>query len=153
MTRTKLILSAAALALLAPALALAQHGREARDPQARLERYCAKTPDAGRTDRRADRMAQRLTLTDAQKAAFKDLADTRAKARADARTSVCAGKPDLKTMPGRLTFMQTRLEARLAALKAEMPKVQAFYATLNADQKAKMDAARGGGERGERGEE
>jgi hypothetical protein len=97
--------------------------------------------------RRADRLAERLNLNDAQKAALKDLEDTRAKLRDDHKTALCAAKPDLSTFEARLNFRQTMMENRLADMKATNPKLLAFYNSLNDYQKGEFDAmrARGGG--------
>src|SRR5215467_2809387 len=45
-----------------------------------------------------DRLAKRLKLTDAQKAALKDLTDVSASADGSAKKSLCVDKPDLSTM-------------------------------------------------------
>jgi hypothetical protein len=52
------------------------------------------------------RLAKRLSLTDPQKAALKDLSDASASAEASARASLCADKMDLSTTPGRMAFAQ-----------------------------------------------
>lgn len=113
-------------------------------PGNRIERFCS-TDGAKRVadweERSLDRMDSRLKLTDAQKTAFKDLQDTRAKARTDAKSALCANKPDLTTFSGRLTFRQSMAEQHLATLKATSPKLLAFYNSLDADQKAKFDKA------------
>src|SRR6516162_9414699 len=80
-----------------------------------------------------DRLAKRLSLTDAQKAALKDLND------ASARKSLCADKPDLSTTPGRMAFAERMAETRLAGLKAAEPKLKAFYDSLDAKQKKAFD--------------
>lgn len=113
--------------------------------ESRIDRLCSQESrdDASeREQRRIDRAAERFKLTDAQKAAFKDLQDTRLKARNDYKTAVCANKPDLSTLEGRLAFRQAVLEQRLAQLKATTPKMLAFYNSLDADQKAQFDESR-----------
>ena len=87
----------------------------------------------------ADRLARRLNLTDAQKAALKDLTDGSASADASAKRSLCADKPDLSTTPGRMAFAKKMAETRLAGLKEVEPKLQAFYDTLDAKQKKAFD--------------
>jgi hypothetical protein len=82
-----------------------------------------------------DRLARRLSLTDPQKAALKDLTDASTSAGAAAKTSLCADKPDLATAPGRLAFAEKTADSRLAGLKAVEPKLQAFYDSLDAKQK------------------
>jgi len=130
-----------AAAVLSPAIAAAEEGH--RDHGAWIEHLCAQTNENGqKTDwaqRRADRIAERLKLTEAQKAAFKDLQDVRIKLRADRKAALCANKPDLSSFEKRLAFRQTILENRLAALKAESPKLLAFYNSLDEKQKVAFD--------------
>jgi len=124
----------------ASSLAMAQDANN--DRATRIERICSDSKAADASAREAhvtDRATERLKLTDAQKAAFKDLQDARAKARADFKTALCANKPNLSNLEGKLAFRQTVLEQRLAELKATSPKLLAFYNSLDADQKAKFD--------------
>jgi len=86
-----------------------------------------------------DRLAKRLSLTDAQKAALKDLNDASASADASAKKSLCADKPDLSTTPGRMAFAERMAETRLAGLKAAEPKLKAFYDSLDPKQKKAFD--------------
>jgi hypothetical protein len=106
---------------------------------------------AERLQRHADRLAEKLQLTDAQRATFKDLQDTRAKLRADRRTSICASKPDLTTFEARLAYRQTMAEARIADMKAVQPKLVAFYNSLDDQQKAKFEQMRQHGRHHDRG--
>jgi len=111
-----------------------------------IERMCstdaAAPQSAERMQRHADRLAEKLRLTDAQKATFKDLQDTRAKLRADRRTSICASKPDLTTFEARLNFRQTMAESRIADMKTIQPKIIAFYNSLDDQQKAQFEQMR-----------
>jgi hypothetical protein len=107
--------------------------------KAYLERLCSEQGEPAYQGKFAERLAEYLNLTDAQKAAFKDVQDTRAKSRSDWKASICASEPDLSSLEGRLAFRESRLEARLAAVKAEDPKLLAFYNTLDEGQKAKFD--------------
>jgi Spy/CpxP family protein refolding chaperone len=111
------------------------------------DRICAAATEHGHHHRMAERLAEHLKLTDAQKAAYKEFVDARTKAVDDAKTTLCATKPDLSTFESRLTFHQNMLEARLAALKEENPKLLAFYKSLDADQKEKFDQFRSGRDR------
>ena len=86
-----------------------------------------------------DRLAKRLALTDAQKAALKDVADASASASASAKTALCTDKPDLSTSTGRLAFSEKMTQARLDGLKAIEPKLQAFYDGLDDKQKKAFD--------------
>ena len=93
-----------------------------------------------------DRLASRLNLTNPQKAALKDLADASASADASAKKSLCADKPDFSTTPGRMAFAEKMAETRLAGLRAVEPKLQAFYDSLDPEQKKAFDTgARIGG--------
>ena len=87
-------------------------------------------------------LAEHLKLNDAQKASFKEFQDARTKAVETATTRLCATKPDLSTFEGRLGFHQAFLEDRLEAVKAENPKLIAFYNSLDAEQKTKFDKFR-----------
>ena len=86
-----------------------------------------------------ERLASRLSLTDVQKSALKDMTDAFASANASAKKSLCTDKPDLSTTPGRMAFAEKKAEIRLAGLKAIEPKLQAFYDTLDARQKRAFD--------------
>jgi len=115
--------------------------------QAWIDRMCsgdAKGDKRGAfMEKRAERVATILQLNDTQKAAYKDLQDARAKERADFRTSLCANKPDLSSFQNRLAFREKIAQRRLDALKAETPKILAFYNSLDDKQKAAFDAMRG----------
>jgi len=108
-----------------------------------FERVCAPHPDRAAHDANfAEFLARRLKLDEAQKASFKDFQDARTKAVETATTRLCATKPDLSSFEGRLGFHQTFLEDRLEAVKAENPKLVAFYRSLDAGQKSKFDKFR-----------
>jgi hypothetical protein len=106
-----------------------------------LDRMCASEAPAD-NQRGMDRLANRLKLTDAQKASLKELNDTSVKSLGESRTALCADKPNLSTTPGRMAFAQKMLEARLASMKAAQPKLQAFYDSLDDKQKAAFDNGR-----------
>lgn len=107
-----------------------------------IDRVCATTPDPSRAERRREKLAERLHLTDAQKDLFKAYQDARAAARKSTIDSICANKPDLKSLEGRLTFRERMLEGRLNAAKATDPKLLAFYNALDNGQKALFDDLR-----------
>ena len=90
----------------------------------------------------ANLLRRNLGLNDAQKAAFKEFHDARKKSLEDAKAALCTNKPDLTTFEARLVFGQTLLEGDLTALKAENPKLIAFYNSLDDRQKAKFDRFR-----------
>jgi len=110
--------------------------------RAPFERLCAERGGPSHHAELAGRLAEYLDLNDAQKAAFKEFHDARKKSLEDAKTALCANKPDLSSFEARLVFGQTFLEARLTALKAENPKLIAFYNSLDAKQKEKFDRFR-----------
>jgi len=106
------------------------------------DRICAAPTEHRHHHELAARLARHLNLTDAQKAAYKEFVDARTKAVDDVKATLCASKPDLSTFETRLTFHQSMLEARVAALKEENPKLLAFYKSLDANQKDKFDRFR-----------
>ena len=102
-----------------------------------MERLCA--PEGSPNGERIiDMIAGRLRVTDAQKPALTALQESIAKAFSDART-LCAEKPDLSTPSAKLTGTEKRLEAVLSGLRTVHPKLDAFYATLDDTQKAKLN--------------
>jgi hypothetical protein len=132
-----LMVATAALAV-AAGPAAAQDGSR----HAPFERLCAERGGPSHHPEMADRLADYLNLTDAQKAAFKEFHEARKKSIEDSKAALCANKPDLSSFEARLMFGQSFLEARLAALKAENPKLIAFYNSLDAHQKEKFDRFR-----------
>ena len=86
-----------------------------------------------------DRLVKRLNLTDAQKAALKDLEDASSASAASTKTALCGAKPDFTTAPGRLAFTEKVTQAQLDGMKAIEPKLQAFYASLDDKQKHAFD--------------
>jgi Spy/CpxP family protein refolding chaperone len=133
-----LIVATAAFAATLGQAAVAQDG-PSRSP---YERLCAERGGPTHHPEMAGRLAEHLDLTDAQKAAFKEFHEARKKSLEDSKAALCANKPDLSSFEARLTFSQAFLEARLAALKAENPKLIAFYNSLDAKQKEKFDRFR-----------
>jgi len=127
-----------ASAILAAGFGPAQAAKDG-DRGSVYERICATPTEHVHHHKLAERLAKHLNLTDAQKAAYKEFVDARTKAVDDQKTTLCASKPDLTTFESRITFHQSMLEARLAALKEENPKLLAFYKSLDAGQKEKFD--------------
>jgi hypothetical protein len=141
----KLSISALGVAVAAftPALGPAQAAEGGGKPRSEVERVCAPHPDQAEHEGKfADRLAEHLHLSDAQKASFKEFQEARAKAVETATTRLCAKKPDVSTFEGRLAFHQAFLEDRLESVKAENPKLIAFYNSLDAEQKMKFDKLR-----------
>jgi len=133
---TALIVAAAAFAATTGRAAAAHDGR------APFERVCEDRGGPSHHPELADRLAQHLDLNDAQKAAFKEFHEARRRSIEDAKATLCANKPDLSSFEARLNFGQAFVEARLTALKAENPKLIAFYNSLDAGQKEKFDRFR-----------
>ncbi len=132
-----------AIAAFTPILGPAQAEEGERGSRSEIERVCAPHPDQAEHEARfTEKLAEHLRLSDAQKAAYKDFQDARAKALETATSRLCAKKPDVATFEGRLTFHQAFLEDRLEAVKAENPKLIAFYNSLDAEQKIKFDKFR-----------
>jgi hypothetical protein len=131
-----LIIAAAAFAATTGPAAAGHGGR------APFERVCEERGGPSHHPELADRLAEHLDLTDTQKAAFKEFHEARRKSIEDAKAALCANKPDLSSFEGRLNFSQAFLETRLTALKAENPKLIAFYNSLDTSQKAKFDRFR-----------
>ena len=142
----KSIIPALVVAVAAGALALgstqaAERGGSGASGE--FERVCAPHPDrAAHEIKFAEFLAKHLNLNEAQKASFKEFQDARTTAVETATTRLCATKPDLTSFEGRLGFHQSFLEDRLEAVKAENPKLIAFYKSLDAEQKAKFDKFR-----------
>ncbi len=102
-----------------------------------LERFCA-ADLSWVTQRMADGVTARLNLTDAQKPALNDLRATALRVGGEAK-KLCAEKRDMTTVPGRLAAAQQGLAIANAAMGEMKPKIEAFYATLNDEQKKQMD--------------
>jgi hypothetical protein len=129
----------ACLALLSPMA----HAQTAPGGEAGyIARFCADHGDTARHAKFVEWLVGRLALTDAQKVSFNDFEDARAKSLFDSKASLCTSTPDLSSFEARLIFGQNFLEARLNALKAENPKLIAFYKSLDDRQKKIFDEIR-----------
>lgn len=101
---------------------------------------------AERADHMLVRIEHRVKPTDDQKAAFDEF-KTAARSAAEKLRDGCpkkpenagAGEPPKVTAIERLAQTQAGLEASLDALKVFRPAAEKFYASLNDDQKAKLD--------------
>jgi hypothetical protein len=112
-------------------------GPFARGPAARFQHFCA--TDVGYVAGRvANRLSERLKLTDPQKASLKELQDTFVKAAADAKQA-CTEAPDMATIVGRMAFAEKRTEAMLNLMKTVQPKLEVFYASLDDTQRATIN--------------
>jgi len=94
---------------------------------------------AGLAEWRIDEIERAVKPTDAQQAALKELRTASTKA-AESLAAACPSDWP-KTASERLSFMEKRTEAMLAAVKAVRPAFDAFYQTLDETQKSRLDAA------------
>jgi hypothetical protein len=94
---------------------------------------------AGLAEWRLQRIEQVVKPTEAQKTALNDLRTASTKA-AETIAAACP-KEFPASAPARLELMEKRMEAMLAAVKTVRPAFDAFYNTLNDEQKAKLNAA------------
>jgi LTXXQ motif family protein len=104
-----------------------------------FERLCAKENNEARHRKIGERLIAHLKLTAAQQAAYNDFQEARLKSVDGAKSKLCAKEPDLSSFEERLNFSQSFMEARLEAMRAENPKLIAFYNSLDDKQKRKFD--------------
>ena len=109
-----------------------------------FERLCSKQNNESHHRQIGERLIAHLKLTPAQQAAYSDFQEARLKSVNDAKEKLCAKEPDLSSFEERLNFSQSFMEARLEAMRAENPKLIAFYNTLDDKQKRKFDDFRAG---------
>jgi hypothetical protein len=94
---------------------------------------------AGFAEWEVGRIERVVKLDDTQHKALEDLRSASTKA---AETIAGACPRDIPaTVSGRLASMEARMEAMLQAIKTVRPAYDAFYATLNDEQKSKVDAS------------
>ena len=127
----KLNVSVLIVASAAFAATLGQAAARRGPRRAPFERLCAERGGPTHHPEMADRLAEYLDLTDAQKAAFKEFHEARKKSLEDSKAALCASKPDLSSFegPSRLQPVLS-LKCGSTALKAENPKLIAFYNSL-----------------------
>jgi len=139
MNRLNMVMAAGAITLTAAATAFAEGAPPGGSGGYRsIARLCA-IDQQWTTERMGERLARRLNLTDPQKPALKALQDAIAKAKGDAKASLCGSPPDLASLPARLAFAQKRLQARLDGMRAVQPKLEAFYAALTSEQQTELN--------------
>ncbi len=85
-----------------------------------------------------DRLEEALKLTDAQRAKFDEFKTASEKATETVRAA-CPFETSSTTI-GHMQAMEKRLDAMSVAVKTIRPSLEAFYATLNDEQKAKLDS-------------
>ena len=98
---------------------------------------------AGFAEWHISRIEEAIKPTDAQKAKFDEFKAASNKA-AEIMRAACPTSIPL-TMTGRMEAMEKRTEAMLQSIKTLRPALDAFYATLSDEQKARLD--RGAGHR------
>jgi hypothetical protein len=94
---------------------------------------------AGMAEWRINRIEAAIKPNDAQKSALGELRAASTKAAASIAAACAAEVP--KSSTERLALMEKRMEALLQAIKTVRPSFDTFYNTLEADQKARLDAA------------
>jgi hypothetical protein len=92
---------------------------------------------------RTDRLAEQIKLTDAQRAKFDEFKAASIKSAEVMRDACLAEVP--QTIVGRTEAMEKRMDTMLQAVKSMRPALEAFYATLNDEQKARLDSNSGRG--------
>jgi hypothetical protein len=106
----------------------------------RIDLMCSPAA-AGFVGWRIDRLEQSLKTTEAQREKFNELKVASNKA-AEAMRVACPTTTSA-TAPGRMGAMEKRLDAMLQAVKTIRPPLEAFYATLSDEQKARLDGLPG----------
>jgi hypothetical protein len=98
---------------------------------------------SGFVEWRADRIAELVKPTDAQRAKFDEFKAASIKSAEIMRDACQSDVP--ATIVGRTEAMEKRMEAMLQAVRAVRPALEAFYATLGDEQKARLDSTVGRG--------
>jgi hypothetical protein len=98
---------------------------------------------AGFAEWRIDRFERAIKPTDAQKPKLDELKAAATKAAETVRAACPTEYP--RTMVDRMATMEKRLDAMLQAVKIMRPAMEAFYATLTDEQKARFDDSTGRG--------
>jgi hypothetical protein len=86
----------------------------------------------------ADRIAELVKPTDAQRARFDEFKAASIKSAEIMRDACQTDVP--ATIVGRTEAVEKRMETMLQAVRAARPALEAFYATLSDEQKARLDA-------------
>ncbi len=87
---------------------------------------------------RADRLAELIKPTDAQRPKFDEFKAASIKAADVMRDACQADVPD--TIIGRTEAMEKRMDTMLQAVRTVRPALEALYATLSDEQKARLDS-------------
>jgi hypothetical protein len=92
---------------------------------------------------RTDRIAELVKPTDAQRASFDEFKVASIKSAETMREACQTDVP--ATLPGRTEAMEKRMDTMLQAIRTLRPALEAFYATLSDEQKARLDSNVGRG--------
>jgi hypothetical protein len=87
---------------------------------------------------RTDRLAELIKPTDAQRAKFDEFKAASIKAAEVMRNACLTEVP--QTIVGRTEAMEKRMDTMLQAIRTMRPALEAFYATLSDEQKARLDS-------------
>jgi LTXXQ motif family protein len=98
---------------------------------------------AGFAGWRIDRLEQLIKPTEAQRSKFDELKAASNKA-SEAMRLACPTEVPATTV-GRMEAMEKRMDAMLQSIKTMRPALEAFYATLSDEQKARLDSPPGRG--------
>ena len=98
---------------------------------------------AGFAEWRTDRIADLVKPTDAQRGKFDEFKAASIKSAEIMRDACQTDVP--ATIVGRTEAMEKRMETMLQAVRAARPALEAFYATLSDEQKARLDSNVGRG--------
>jgi Spy/CpxP family protein refolding chaperone len=98
---------------------------------------------SGFAEWRADRIAELVKLTDAQRAKFDEFKAASVKSAEVMHAACEANVPE--TIVGRTEAMEKRMDTMLQSIKTMRPALEAFYATLSVEQKARLDSNYGRG--------
>jgi hypothetical protein len=110
--------------------------------QRMYRRICS--PDAaGFAEWRISRLEQLIKPTDSQRAKF-DAFRTASSKAAETMHAACPTEIPV-TMPARIQAMEKRMDAMLQAIKIVRPALDDFYATLDEEQKSRLDDGAGRG--------
>ena len=93
---------------------------------------------AGFSGWRADRIAELIKPTDAQRPKFEEFKAASIKSAEAMRDACQADVPE--TIIGRTEAMEKRMDTMLQAIRTVRPALVALYATLSDEQKARLDA-------------
>jgi hypothetical protein len=107
----------------------------------RMHRRMCSPDAAGFAEWRISRLEQLIKPTDSQRAKFDAFKAASAKAAETMRNACPTEIPS--TMPARMQAMEKRTDGMLQAIKIVRPALDDFYATLDAEQKSRLDAGTG----------